>query len=228
MIEEIVPVTPAEPQDLSALMESISQLGESIQSINERVAGFEEKFTPVTPDPVVDPDNDPLNQAPANWRALREEFETKAEEKAKAIIEARDNAAKAEEQAAKAQIDSLNKTFDDMADEAMKLGFLPEIKDANDNNDPGKEARRELFGYAAKLGSTNLVDVAENLSNLHELGKHFDPRVGKIIQSEYRAEGANVPVGSSASRSGGSGNKIDAMTMKRASLDTLARMAMNQ
>lgn len=228
MDPENTPAVPAENPEINALMNAMKEIGESLTSLNERVDGFEEKFTPKEEEPPVDPNNDPRKAAPADWGALRDEIEKTAESKAEERLRLKEEAETKAEEQRKTQMEELNQTFDQMADEAQKQGFLPEIIDENNPDDPGKEARRELFGYAAKLGSTNLVDVAENLAALHETGRRYDQRAQRIIQAEYRPAGVNVPVSSSANRSASTKPRISAEVMKRESLDTLAKMAMRQ
>lgn len=222
--------------DLNALLEGLNSLGDSIKEINEKVSGFEEQFAnlaPATPqEPVttpVDPNNDPRKAPPQDWGALRDEIEQTAAEKAEAIVKAKEDARQKEIEENRQNEEKLNKTFDQMADEAVTKGFIPAITNQDDPDDAGKAGRRELFGYAAKLGTTNLLDVAENLKTLNEQGIHYDVKLGKLIQAEYRPQGMNVPVGSSANRTGTpQGSKIDPMTIKRMSLDQLAKMAMDE
>jgi hypothetical protein len=214
-------------QDFNKMMEAISNLGGEFTSFKDeldaRLINVENQTKPT--EPVYDPNLDPENKPPESWKALREEFRTAAEIKAEEKIQKQIENQVREEADKETQIKSLDQQFDNLADEAVKAGFLPAVVNASDHNDAGNAARRELFGLAAKQGTVDLMGVAEVLKSLHDDGKHFDVQSGKIIRSEYRAAGKSVPVGSSAARVASGNLPLTAKELHSTSIDMLLRRA---
>lgn len=225
MSEEITPPVPAVEPDIAAMLEAISAELKGIQTqLDER----EEPLPPAVVETPLPPQNDPDYLPPTDWKALREEMRSEADTRA----EAKFNAKLSEQQAAadtKAQFESdLEKQFDALADEAVAKGFLPSVTDDSNFNDPGKVARRELFGFAAKLGSTNLVDVAENLKALHDNGQRYDVQTQKLVIDRPQNPGRFAPVGSSSARTSGPTGQMDYKTLHTTSLEMLGKRAMQE
>lgn len=108
---------------------------------------------------------------------------------------------------AKAKVDS---ELDQQVDSLQSEGVLPAIQNPNDRNDPGRIARRELYGAAAKLGTTDLKTVATMvLAPIHQQGKMYDPISDSYIdyQPQQQVPGANAPIGSSSTTTGQSSNQ---------------------
>lgn len=103
-------------------------------------------------------------------------------------------------QRAKEQVDA---ELDAQVASLETAGLLPPISNPNDRNDPGRVYRRELYGAAAKLGTTDLKAVAEvTLKPLHDQGKLYDPVSDSIIDYNAPIAGANAPIGSSTTTTG--------------------------
>ena len=98
--------------------------------------------------------------------------------------------------------ETIDKEFDKQIKEAEEAGNLTPIKDPKDENDPGRQARKELFGLAIKFGTTNLSGVAEELKIMHEQGLAFDPKANKTIRVKPSGFGRMAPVGSSSTTTG--------------------------
>ena len=108
----------------------------------------------------------------------------------------------AQQEAEKAQAQT-NKEFDDMESALQSEGHLPSIINSNDRNDPGRVARRELYGYAAKLGTTDLRAVATGpLAQFHQQGKMYDPISDSMLDYSQPQPGASAPIGSSTATTG--------------------------
>lgn len=229
MSDPVEPVAPVEPStDYTALMASVEALGAELKATNDRLAEWQQTVvvpeeTPVAP---INPADDPDNTPPTNWKALREEFRTEADKRADERYDARVAAEQEKKDAAAAFAADLDKQFDEMADEAVKQGLIPAITDADDADDAGKIARRELFGYAAKIKSTDLVAVAGVLKQFHDNGQHYDIASQTIITPQPVHQGRFAPVASSSARTTNSAQKIDYKQLHNTSLDQLAKRAM--
>lgn len=93
----------------------------------------------------------------------------------------------------------VNQMLDDQEKQLEEKGMLPKMEDPNNQDDPGRIARKELYGVAAKVGSSNLLSTGEMLKDMHDSGKRFDVRSGKFVKSKPASHGKDVPVGSSSS-----------------------------
>lgn len=103
-------------------------------------------------------------------------------------------------QQAKAQVDQ---ELDNQVAALQNEGMLPPITNPNDRNDPGRIYRRELYGAAAKLGTTDLRAVAQlTLAPLHAQGKIYDPLTDSTIDYAPAQPGAQAPIGSSTTTTG--------------------------
>jgi hypothetical protein len=205
-------------------MEQLNTLSAGIEGINSQIEELKNS-QPIEPVAQVDPNNDPDNAPPESWKSLRQEIRTEAEQKAEEKLLAKEqeqeNRRKAETEAEK----EWDTKFEQEAQEAIKQGFIPEVKNADDKNDPGNVARRDLFGYAHYMEQTDLLKVADTVKMYNDQGKHFDFDSGKWIQSEYRAYGKTVPVGSSSSRVTSPNQGITYKELHGTSMDMLLRKA---
>lgn len=186
-----------EPQDLSKIVESINTIGETLNAVTERISGLEEKLT--APEPEPEPET-ASGWTPKSWDDIPKLVEEKGKEIAEQTIAEREKAAREAEEARAAEIKQIDEEFDRQLEELEGRGIIPKIIDANDPNDPGRMARKELFGRAAMLKTVDLKSVGEDLHQLHEAGLTYDPTVNKIIRSQPNLAGMNSPVGSSSSR----------------------------
>lgn len=105
-------------------------------------------------------------------------------------------------QAVQAQ-QAVDAELDAQVSDLEKAGALPPITNPNDRNDPGRIYRRELYGAAAKLGTTDLKAVATlTLAPLHAQGKLYDPVSDSVIDYAAPQPGATAPIGSSTATTG--------------------------
>lgn len=105
-----------------------------------------------------------------------------------------------QEQKAKQEVDQ---ALDAAVANLEQQGYLPPIANPNDSNDPGRVARRELYGVAAKLGTTDLNAVATTvLPVYHAQGKMYDPITDSLIDANPAVPGRQAPIGSSTATTG--------------------------
>ncbi len=217
---------PTENTDTKAILEQITALNETIGGLQENIetiqADVEAIKTPAEPET---PPDKPAYQ-PKSWddipKTAKEIAEQTYEEK-EAQKQAAAEKAKADETAADKNIQTEINT---QVATLEKSGALPPIKDANNKNDPGRIARRELFGLAADLGTTNLAQVADNLSNLHKENIHYDFESKKYLRSSGANPGQDSPIGSSSGSIGTlAGGPAYSIIHKAKSLSELARLA---
>jgi len=221
-------------EEMETLKESVNTIGENLQSLTEQMQAIDEKLTvqePETPAPVADeepPYSGPSGQ-PVDWKEVRQKAREDAEkitdeklaEKEKEVEKSRTE----EEKARK----TINDDFDKQVAEMEKDGLVSAIKDEDDFDDPGRTERRELYGYAAKLGTLRLKEVGETLKREHEHGFAFDNKSGKFIRTKTSGHGKSVPVGSSSARGGGGvKTPIDYKTLHGASMDSLIERSMSE
>jgi hypothetical protein len=215
--------TPPEGQDLAQLLEAVNSLGADLQSINERISGIEEASKPV--EIPLDPALDPRNAPPADWRTLRDEIEQTADAKAEAKLIAKEEEKISKQEEMKVAEKEWDNKFEQEAAQAVKDGYLPEVVNPKDHNDPGNAARRDLFGFAHFMGTTDLLKIAETVKMYNQSGKHFDVDQSKWIQSEYRVPGKFAPIGSSSNRTSTPGQGISYKELHNSSLDRLLQKA---
>jgi hypothetical protein len=187
--------------DLSKVVESVNSIGEVLQQVTSKIESLEEKFNAAEPEPAVEP---PKTEEPAwqpkSWDDIPKLVEEKGKEIAEQTIEARDKAAREAEEARAAEVKQIDEEFDRQLEDLEGKNIIPKIQNAEDPNDPGRQARKELFGRAAALKTVDLISVGNDLHELHQAGFSYDPAVNKVIRSKPNVAGMNSPVGSSSSR----------------------------
>ena len=164
-------ITPEDFERLTAIIEAQSAQIDSLVAAS----------TPAIVENQPDPSTDPENQQPENWKAVRSEMDERAARVTRAEIEKIDRERKEAVEAEQARRSQLDKQFDEQLDKAQELGFLVPVSDINDPKDPGVIERKELFNIAAKLGTPNLVEVAELMKNNHQRGLFYDIPTGKYV-----------------------------------------------
>lgn len=219
------PITPpADPVAEDSVPSWAQQLIDQNADLTTRLESFEEKLTPPDPDPTPDPTpQHPEPWTPQSWG----DVDTRAEEKAKAIVEQtlaeRETAAKTEAEQASAAAKEVDAYLDSQVAELSKDNKLPAVTNENDPNDPGKLAQRELYGFALSLGTADLKTSFNTLDALHKAGKQFDFVKMELVDKNPAGQGANSPVGSSsAGASGATPSRPDYKTLQRMTLDQLA------
>lgn len=219
------PVTPpTPPADPSATPDWAQQLIDQNADLAKRMSDFEETIKPPEPEPQPEPVTDEWK--PQSWQ----DVDARAEEKAKSIVEQtlaeREAAAKEASDAQAASAAEVDKYLDSQVEELTKDNKLPTVGNANDPNDPGKLAQRELYGYALSLGTADLKATHSTLDALHKAGKKFDFVKMELVDSSPSMLGANSPVGSSNSGASSTSNKIDYKTLHNTPIDALAQRFM--
>jgi hypothetical protein len=210
--------------DMAALMEQLNGLGSTLEGLNAQIEELKSQKVEAPVEPI-EPVNDPDMAPPPTWKDLRTEIRTEAEriadEKYLSKIEEEKQLIEVQKTAEKEWDDK----FEKEAAQAVEQGFLPPVVNEKDHNDPGNAARRDLFGFAHFMGQEDLLKVADIVKTYNNQGKHFDVDQGKWIQSEYRALGKNIPVGSSANRVSSTGQTMNYKELHGTSMDQLARKA---
>lgn len=215
------PITPPTDPAPDATPAWAQQLIDTQADITSRLEAFEENLKPADP-PVVTPPPTEDEWKPSSWQ----DVDSRAEEKARKIVEDtladRDNQVKtaADEQAAAAA--EVDKFLDSQVDELTKANSLPTVTNENDPNDPGKLARRELYGFALSLGTADLKTSFNTLDALHKAGKQFDFVKMELVDKNPALAGASSPVGSSNSGASGTNSRPDYKTIHGMSLNALA------
>ena len=187
-------------------------------SIDERFTNLESTLQEEITEPTADPNapvGAPASQTPASeleqmqprgWADVEKFVNEKINQGVQQGIEgfqAGLQQQNTQEQAAQARVD---KELDDAVDSLESKGLIPPVQNPNDRNDAGRAARRELYGAAAKLGTTNLEQVYNlTLAPLHAQGKMYDPVTDSLL--DYPTQpGAAAPIGSSTATTGQQSN----------------------
>jgi len=225
--QELQNVNPDGVQNAPDKFDTLSQqLTETLNAINERVGGLEEKIDSSIPKEEL-PQQEEEPWKPKTWG----DFITKAEEVANQTLERRitesqkqDELAKAEEQAVLSEID---KEFDVALGELEKSNFIPRIVDANNPDDEGRKARKELFGLGVYYNSPDLHKMADMRSKLHEAGYVFDVDTNSVIKKRPTPGGRMAPI---SSPSGGvsKGNTPAYKDIHNLSMDEIIRRYNNE
>ena len=225
MPEPIVPTAPAPTADLSKIEETLSSLTDQLTSITDRLDSFEGKIeTPPEPTP-------PTVEGwqPKTWEDFPKLVGEKATEIANSIYDERlrlsnemaDKVRKDQEASQK----GIDAELDTIVTELTKSGKLPEVKNADDVNDPGRLAQKELYGLAVHYNSHDLRAIAELKDNLHQAGYSYDVMAKKVIRSSPAPYGKMAPV-SSSQRATEGGRKPTYEDIHKSSMDSLVRRFM--
>lgn len=181
--------------EMSKLIDPINQRFDDFGRQIEEIKGAAPTQEPAKAEPK-------QNWQPKTWDDFPALVEQMGREAAEKVLAERDAAVKASTDQAAATQKEIDDNLDSQIGDLEKSGKLPKIADAQDPNDPGKEARRELFGFAYHLGTPDLVKAQGVLDNLHAAGNKFDHRAGQIIQGAKSNPGRTAPVGSSSAAAG--------------------------
>jgi len=221
--------TPKEPnQDLETIKESLGTLSENVQKLTEQVTTIDERVsTPPVEEEEEEKDEsyNPAEKPGYTWDAVRQDWIKDAEEIVDRKLTEREEEIQAAQESERQAREFIDKEFDSQLEEMEKSKIIPPIEDKDNRDDPGRAARREIFGYAAVLGTTNLKKVAEALNREHDRGFNFDVSSGQFVRTRTSGIGQTAPVGSSSSRTGGAGRVISYKELHNTSMDELARRA---
>ena len=207
------PAAPADNNELEELRASVGNLTAELEEIRGKL--------PTPPQE----EEKPWEPGEGGWSDVDKRIEEKALDTISRVETEREEAAReAKEQEDEIRA-SVDKEFDEKEAAAEKEGLIPPVKDAKDPDDAGKVYRREMYGLAAVLQTTNLGQIAKILNSEHERGRAFDVKTGEFYRTRTSGFGQDAPV--SSGNRGGSGKKgqIDYRTLHNTSVDELVRRA---
>jgi len=191
-----------ESNDISKVIESVNSIGDVLQQVTSKIESLEEKFSTIESAPITE---EPKTEVPAwqpkSWDDIPKLVEEKGKEIAEQTIAEREKSAREAEETRAAEVKAIDEEFDRQLEDLEGKNIIPKVVNAEDPNDPGRIARKELFGRAAFLKTVDLVSVGADLHELHQAGFTYDPSINKVIRSKPNVAGMNSPVGSSSSRS---------------------------
>lgn len=140
------------------------------------------------------------------------EFRRAVQTEAAAIADAKIKEWQAEQaqatQQASAMTTAMNQQYDMAEMNLQQLGLLPAVTNPGDPNDPGRLAKRELYGYTIAMGGQgpeNLMPAATALKALHDSGVYFDVQQNKLIRRGSQSAAAQAPIAGGAPVTGGPG-----------------------
>lgn len=154
------------------------------------------------------PQGDDWPDRPQTWGGLRQYMHQAAQEIASAQIQQwqADQAQAAQNAAAITSAE--NQRYDMAEAQLQQIGLLPAVTNPGDPNDPGRLAKRELYGYTIAMGGQgpeNLMPAATALKALHDSGVYFDVQQNKLIRRGSQSAAAQAPIAGGAPVTGGPG-----------------------
>lgn len=146
---------------------------------------------PGTPNP-----NDPYSGwKPKDWEDVPRTAQQIARTEVEQALSARDQAANdANERAARARQDA-DRALDTKVRDLETQGVIPKVVNAQDPNDPGRTAQRELYSRALYENTDDLVRVAQDIKFHHERGFTWDPQNSRWLETNRPPAGMYAPVG---------------------------------
>lgn len=220
----VVPIDPAAEQAAAnaKMLETLTAIGAQVQDVSARVQGFEQRLEETNQPLAVDPMD---GWKPQTWDDIPKLIDEKGEEAARRIIAQRDAEAENVRQTQLANQQAIDQNFEKQLSNMEREGKLPPIGNPNDENDPGRQARRELFGIALDQETLNLEKANKYRLTLESKGLRFDPKLNDFLDVNPVPAGLHSPVGSSSARSTGNGKSMpDYKTIHGRSMDDLVRM----
>ena len=224
---------PEQPKDdpNKDIQEQIAALSDTLagfkSEVQEGLDGLKEEIDGVKNPIVEEKKEDPPKFQPKSWDDIpktaaeiaEQTYERKEKEKQDKVTQEKLEAEEADK--------NIQKEIDTQMSALEKSGMIPPIKDAGDERDPGRSARRELFGMAADMGTTNLEKVAETMNELNKQNIHYDFKSKKYLRTDGAHVGQDSPIGSSGRYSGSDADTGPSYKTihKAKSLSELARLA---
>lgn len=219
------PTTPAPAPAPAAGDDVPAWAKEFMTSIDERFTGLESTLTPPQPAPgapvgstAPQPTGSELAaRNPQSWEDVDRYVNEQIQKGVQAGIQGFQEQSAAAVQADNQAKEEVNRELDTAEKDLERNGLLPPIQNPSDRNDPGKVARRELYGAAVRLNTTDLNAVATMyLKPLHDKGQMYDHETGSVITANAPQPGATSPIGSSSASTGVSGGGPDYKTIRQA------------
>jgi len=214
-------ITPPAP-DLSGINATIDKLNTTLNEITERIDSVEEQVTAATK-PAEPPKTDEDEWKPNKWSDIPKKSEEIAEDVVERKLQEKEQAEVDAKQAEADKQKAINDEFDKQLGELETSGKIPKVVDANNEDDPGRAARRELFGLGVHYESTNLTKLAELRETLSKQGYKYDTKAGKLIRTNSAPTySQNAPI-AGVNKSGSSETKPSYKDIHLKSADQLRR-----
>ena len=217
------PATPAEPAistETQKILDTLKGLGDQVQGLAERVDEIELPPPPPPPTPEVPP-----KWTPQSWDDFPALAAKKAEEAVTKVITEREEEAEEAKIREQEEQRTIDKQIDVKVSELESKGKIPPVKNAEDQNDPGRVFRRQLYGLAANMDTLNLEAVTEEVIFRNAHGFQYDIKAGKWLRVNPVNPGQGAPVGSSNTGGAGAEGPSYETIHKARSLSELARRA---
>lgn len=138
---------------------------------------------------------------PKSWDQVRQDAANDAYERMKQEQEAERQKQERERQIQTQEERDLDAQLDKDLATLERSGYLPPVHNANDYNDPGVTARRELLSRAAFLETPNLGAVADDLTMAHRANQIWNAEKKTWESAEntlHPLPGKFAPVGNSS------------------------------
>lgn len=177
------------------IVDGVSKLNERLDGVDKRIAASE--IPTGEPDDQFKPDHEKRKYLPPDYKPKNyNDFVGK-------VLDAADARAAHNLQVKTEQEEGWNKEWTRQLDQLTSEGKIPEIKDQNDKNDPGRKARATLLFDAAKAKSPDLI-AFYNVTSKYRKAK-----------TPKKPPSSNAPVGGESGGEGaGKGKRTYAQTKK--------------
>jgi hypothetical protein len=165
---------------------------------------------------------------PKTWEEVQQMADARAAEISKRTLDERDRVAETERQRVTNDEQQMEQEIDRSLQALEQGGYLPQVYNPNDYNDPGVTARRELLGAASHMGTPELDKVADTLTQMHRNNMVFDTQTKTYISADGTLAplpGKNSPVGNSSTSSPSRFNAPSTHELKNSTMDDLIAIA---
>lgn len=176
----VQPVQPQQPQQQQQLTQ------EQIQQI---IAQYAQQAGQQQPQP-----GDDWPDRPTTWGGLRKTTEQIALEKAQEVLKGHLEQQAQAENEKRAQLAQGEAELNAMEDQLRQYQMLPPIVNPLDPNDAGLLAQRELEGFAASMGTSNLWAAASSLKAHHDQGYYYDNTRRSLVRRGSQTAAAHAPI----------------------------------
>jgi len=188
------------------LLGAVNELGDSIKGIGERVDDLSGRVDNIgQPEPETGEDEELSSSGeektkedwtPGTWK----DVDKRMDDKVQGALTQKEKEAEEQRREEEERVNNVNKEFDEQEEQLKKDGILPDVKDKDNPEDPGRVARKKLYGRAHKLNTRDIAKVGKELYELKEQGFDYDLESGKFIKMDRENPGKNAPIGSSSNR----------------------------
>lgn len=221
--EPKTPETPVEPDKLDTVLEALSTMSatyeEKLSAMQEEIASLRQPAEPVAP-----ANQNPEGWIPKSWDEIPKVVEERAAEATRRVIEENDKARAEAEEMRRTAVKEFDQEIDEQVAKLEKEGKLVPIANQDDPNDPGRIQRRQLFGLASNMGTTQLDQVADTLHIAWNSGQEYDWKSKSFVQSRTKPAGFDAPVTSSSARTGSGRPVLTYKDIHNAKMDQLTKL----